>query len=303
MLTFNLPLKWKDSIKLALGVRDTHAVVVGGKVYIGGGEAEGSDYKMLEYTIKEGQWREIKTPVQYFSMSVVKNQVIIIGGRDEEAEVTNQVWVLDSLSDTWIQPFPPLPGARYLTSAMSYKEWVLVMGGEDDNCINCSDLYLLDTTHKVWNTASPLPWRTVQPSLTVMQDTLYVVCGNSAVSISIPALISDAVSQHPASDTTTDTSDGPKPTEWQPLPDTPTRDPALVVFRNLLLAVGAYYDSPSSTIALYWPQTKQWLTVAQLPTPRKACICVTLPDTEELMVIGGVDDDCKFIKTIDLCTL
>ena len=109
------------------------------------------------------------------------------------------------------------------------------------------------------------------------------------------------MSHHPASDTTTDTS-GSKCTEWQPLPDTLTQDPAFVVFHSLLLTVGAWY-SLSSTIAMYCPQTEQWLTVAQLPTPRAHCTCVTLPDTEELMVIGGLDGDDKPIKTIDLCTL
>ena len=291
------------------GVVDAQSVVVGGKVYIGGGEADGSDYKVLEYTVQGGQWREIKTPVKFFGMAATDGQLIITGGKDKEDKVTNQVWVLDSLSDTWIQPFPPLPAVRSWTSAVSYKKWVLVIGGKEDFDENdlskndpCPELYILDSASKVWYTASPLPWRVYRPSLTVMQDTLYVVGGTNAVSISIPALISDAVSQHPASDTTTDTSDGPKPTEWQPLPRTPTFHPVLVTFHETLLTVGAE-DEPSSTIAMYCPQTEQWLTVVQLPTPHRACTCVTLPDTGEMMVIGGIDGDINFIKTIDLCTL
>ena len=243
-------------------------------------------------------------------MAATDGQLIITGGQDKEGKVTNQVWVLDSLSNTWIQPFPPLPAARCWTSAVSYKKWVLVMGGKEDfdendlsNNDPCPELYILDSASKVWYTASPLPWGVARPSLTVMQDTLYVVWNNDAVSISIPALISDAVSQHPASDTTTDTSDGPKPTEWQPLPDTPTFQPTLVTFHKTLLAVGTANDVPSSTIAMYCPQTEQWLTVAKLPTPRKLCTCFTLPDTEELMVIGGLDTNNKFINTIDFCTL
>ena len=283
-------------------------MVVGGKVYIGGGVAEGSEYSVLEYTVQGGQWREIKTPVKWFGMAATDGQLIITGGMDKEDKVTNQVWVLDSPSDTWIQPFPPLPAASCFTSAVSYKKWVLVMGGKEHFDQNdaqkyaCPELYILDSASKVWYTASPLPWRVYRPSLTVMQDTLYVVYKHNAVSISIPALISDAVSQHPASDTTTDTSDGPKLTEWQPLPDTLTNHPVLVTFHETLLAVGAG-DVPSSTIAMYCPQTEQWLTVAQLPTPRRGCVCVTLPDTEELMVIGGLDDDNDYLKTVDICTL
>ena len=73
-------------------------------------------------------------------------------------------------------------------------------------------------------------------------------------------------------------------------------------FHDSLLAVGEY-TSPSSTIAMYLPQTEQWLTVAQLPTPREGCICVVLPETQEMMVVGGVDENGDYIKTIDICTL
>ena len=55
-------------------------MVVGGKVYIGVGGAEGSEYKVLEFTVQGGQWGEIKTPVRYFNLAAVNNQVVIIGG-------------------------------------------------------------------------------------------------------------------------------------------------------------------------------------------------------------------------------
>ena len=270
------------------GVWDAHAVEVGGKVYIGGGKAEDSDHKVLEYTVQGGQWREIDTPVRHFGMAVVNDQLIIIGGRDREREVTDQVWVLESDSNTWTQPFPAMPTARCWVSAVGYKRWVLAVGGDDESCVE-----VLDTVSKKWYTAAPLPGYAEQPSLAVIQDTLYVVWGKSAVSVSIPMLISDAVSQSPA-------SNEPRSTEWQPLPDTVTSYPAITSFHGSLLAVGAW-DSPSSTIAMYLPQTEQWLTVAQLPTPRDGCTCVVLRETQEMMVVGGSNDAC--IKTIDICTL
>ena len=285
VLTFNLPLKWKNSVKLPSGVFAAHAVEVGGKVYIGGGVAEGSDYKVLEYTIQGGQWREIETPVRYFSMAVVNDQLIIIGGRDRE--VTDQVWVLESDSNTWTQPFPAMPTARCWVSAVGYKRWVLVVG---KRCVE-----VLDTVSKKWYTAASLPSDADQPSLAVIQDTLYVVGEEPAVSVSIPMLISDAMSQSTA-------SNEPRSTEWQPLPHTPTIDPAITSFHGLLLTVGEC-DSTSSTIAMYLPQTEQWLTVAQLPTPRKGCTCVVLPETQEMMVVGGEDENEDYVETIDICTL
>ena len=273
------------------GVSSAQAVVIGGKVYIGGGRAKGGDYKVLEYTIQGGQWREIDTPVQGFGMAVVNSQLIITGGGDKDDRVTNEVWVLDSVSGTWTQPFPAMPTARDLPSAVGYKRWVLVVGGRDERCVE-----VLDTAARQWYTATPLPSDALRPSLTVTQDTLYVVWGCSTVSVSIPMLISDAVSQSPASDT----SDGPQPTEWQPLPDTPTRWPTTTTLNGSLVAMGGY--PASSTIAMYLPQTEQWLKVAELPTPRYGCTCALLPETGELMVIGGWDKDEDYIKSIALCT-
>ena len=291
VLTFNLPLKLKKTVKMPSGVFYAHAVVVGRKVYIGRGyHSAVSFYMVLEYSVQGSGWREIETPVLYFGMAVVNDQLIIIGGLDRKGATTDQVWVLQSDSNTWTQPFPAMPTARAWSSAVGYKRWVLVVGGYEKWCVE-----VLDTVSKKWYTAVPLSSNALRPSLAVIQDTLYVVCGKSADSISIPMLISDAMSQSTA-------SNEPRSTEWQPLPDTPTPDPTITTFHGSLLAVGAI-ESPSSTIAMYLPQTEQWLTVAQLPTQREGCTCVVLPETWELMVVGGYDENRDYIKTIDIFTL
>ena len=200
-------------------------------------------------------------------MAVVNDQVIITGGVDR-GSFTNQVWVLDSLTNTWTQPFPAMPTARWWSSAVGYKRWVLVVGGHDEKCVE-----VLDTKSKQWYTASPLPSDAPRPSLTVIQDTLYVVWGESAVSVSIPMLISDAMSQSQASDSTNE----PRPTKWQSLPDTPTDCPAIISFHGYLLTVGAL-NSPSSNISMYLPHTEQWLPVAHLPTPTWLYMCCSTRD-------------------------
>ena len=271
------------------GVCDAHAVVIRGKVYIGGGEAESGDYTVLEYTIQSGQWREIETPVKYFGMTMINNQLVISGGQDKESHITNEVWVLDSASGTWTQPFPAMPTHKYWHSAVSYKRWMLVMGGYDMRRVE-----VLDTISKQWYSAPMLPHNALQPSLIVIQDTLYVVWRYSAVSIFLPTLISDAMSQSPA-------SDGSKPSKWQPLPDTLTKWPTVIALQGFLVAMGG--DPATATTIMYLPQIDQWLKVAELPTPRRSCACILLPwpNTEEVMVIGGVDEE-EYIKSIDICT-
>ena len=292
MLTFNLPLKWKKPIKMFSGVVNTQAVVIGGKVYTGGGWTKGTNYKLSEYTIQGGQWREIDTPVHSFGMAVVNNQLIIAGGKKRSYNTTNKVWVLDSSSHTWSQPFPAMPTEKWSPSAVGYKRWVLVVGGLAEKSVE-----ILDTASRQWYVATPLPGDALQPSLAVIEDTLYVLWEFSAVSVSIPMLILSAMTQCSASNT----SSGPKPTEWQPLRDTPANKPAIASFHGSLIALGG--DLLSSTVTMYIPQTKQWLKVAKLPIPRRSCTCAVIPETEELMVIGGRDKNNDDIKSIDLCTL
>ena len=275
------------------GVSSAQAVVIEGKVYIGGGETEsGNHYKMLEYAIEGDWWREIDTPVACFGMVVVNNQLIITGGVDKDGCFTDEVWVLDSVSGTWTQPFPAMPTARWGLSAVGYKRWVLVVGGDCEICVE-----VLDTAARCWYTATPLPSDALRPSLAVTEDTLYVVWQHSTVSMSIPMLISDAMSQSPASDT----SNGLKLTEWQPLPDTPTENPTITTLNGSLVAMGG--DPASPTIAMYLPQTEQWLKVAKLPNQRCDCTCAFLPETKEQMVIGGRNKNGYYIRRIDLCTL
>ena len=288
MLTYNLQLKRKKTIKMPIGVYMAQTAVVGGKVYIKSGGGWLALDTMLEYTIKGGQWNwKMETPVQSFGMAVVNDQLIITGGAEIGGSPTNQVWVLDSLTNTWIQPFPAMPTARSGSSAVGYKRWVLVVGGYGEKCVE-----VLDTRSKQWFVASPLPSAAVRPSLTVIQDTLYVVWGKSAVSVSIPMLISDTMSRSQGSVSPNEL----RPTEWQLLPHPPTYEylPTITSFHGYLLAVG------SSTIDVYLPHTERWLTVAQLPTQRWGCTCVILPETEELMVIGGQEVNTSYIDTIDI---
>ena len=285
MLKCSLPLEWKENdIKMPTQVFDAQSVVLGGKVYIGGGVVGSGDAKVLEYTIKGGGWREIETPTSIYSIAVASDKLILAGGKDSQGSPTNQVWEYDSnaAADTlpW-KALPAMPTARLFTSAMGYKRWVFVVGGQDSKCLE-----VLDTGLKKWYSAASLPTPAGKPSLSVLDDTLYVAWGNTVTSASIPMLISDALDQ---------SATGSRPCIWNPLPNPLENEPALVPFHGNLLAVGGW-DKSSSTIAMYLPLTGQWLKVAELPKARRGCSAIFLPDTEEMMVTGGGN-------TIDICCI
>ena len=253
------------------------------------------------------QWRTIVAPTYLFGMVAVDDQLIIAGGVDPTNKgPSDQVFVLDGDKKTWTQPFPAMPTARILQSAIGYKRWLVVAGGtltpDGEECVNVVEV--LDTSSKQWYKALPLPGPTLRPSLAIIQDTLYIAWMNTventsgAHQIFIPTLISNAISPAQATDNKS------SPTEWQELPDPITDLPALVSFHGHLLAVGDLATS-SSTIAMYLPHLQQWQKVAELPTPRRGCACCFLPATKELMVIGGCKDEDGEdpIFTMETCEL
>ncbi|CAI8033272.1 Protein kinase and PP2C-like domain-containing protein [Geodia barretti] len=327
ILKCQLPLKWKTTTEMPMGAMVAQAVVIGEKVYIGGGmmavkkvrgsgervvggstdreEKKRAQLSILECSMTgEGpQWRTIVAPTGGFAMAAVDNQLIIAGGVVPGANVSDHVSVLDSDNKTWTQPFPAMPTVRFMPSAIGYKRWLVVVGGsvtpDDKNLINVVEV--LDTSSKQWYTASPLPRPTLRPSLAIIQDTLYTSYVSAeeipfTKQIFIPTLISNAISCAQAS------PNNLTQTEWQELPDTLTPFPALTSFHGHLLAVGAD-DSPSSTIAMYLPHIQQWQKVAELPTPRGGCACCFLPATKQLLVFGGEDENQDHIFTMDICEL
>ena len=264
---------------------------------------------ILEYSTTGGgpQWRTIVAPTAGFSIATVDNQLILAGGLDPNiVDLSDQVRVLGSDKKIWTQPFPTMPTARFLPSGIGYKRWLVVVGGsatlDSENMLNVVEV--LDTSSKQWYQASPLPSPTPQPSLAIIQDTLYAAWYNTTEKssgthqISIPALISNVISSSRASPGKSSS------TEWQQLPEVLIPSPALVSFHDHLLAVGGF-GTPSSTIAMYLPHIKQWQKVAELPTPRRGCACCFLPSTKQLVVIGGFKDDTAEdpFFTMDICEL
>ena len=89
---------------------------------------------------------------------------------------SDQVSVLDCDKKIWTQPFPEMPTARASSSAIGYKRWLVVAGGqvgeEVYHYINVVEV--LDTSSKQWYKASSLPGSLPRPSLDIIQDTPYI---------------------------------------------------------------------------------------------------------------------------------
>ena len=262
------------------------AVVIGDDVYVGGGGGGGlvqNAGTVMVYSVQTGSWRTPPTGETYlFGIAAVKNQLVLVGGKSTSTgKATNELVAWDEMSRTWTRPFPVMPTARRSPSAISYKKWLVVAGGEDERYSSLNKVELLDTVSGQWYEGSPLPTGCASMSSAINGNMWYLSGGGSiqevnkhVFSVCLDELISQAVSQ----------SAGSTSSPWQTLPEPPLELSTVLILNGALLIVGGWN---SSSIHLYQPGKRSWVKVGGLPDQRQQCACTVLPNGE-MFVAGGI---------------
>ena len=268
------------------------AVVFNGKVYIGGGEAS-SDRECRTVIVYDPQKDSYSTLLpytyKYFSLSMMNNQLMVIGGRNVQTfTTTNQVGVWNAQSKNWTHPLPSMTTACSSPSVATHNNrWLVVMGGVGDG-ICLSRVEILDTTGSgQWYQAAPLPQLYHRVSKVTIGNMCYLLGGyhrvgytsTKVVSVHMDELIDQAVSQ-PVGASAPST-----PSPWMALPDTSLDCSTALAINGALLAVGGGVWG-NTTIFYYYPLRRSWVKAGKLPAKRSHCCCTVLP-SGEVLVTGG----------------
>ena len=262
------------------------------KVYIGGGGASSNRERqtVMVYDPKQDSYDTLPPyTCKWFSMAVVNNQLVLVGGWDIEPDkVTNQLGVWNEQSKRWTNPLPPMTTACYSPSVATHNNrWLVVMGGYDGKTpLSCVEI--LDTDSTQWYHAASLPQPLFYAVPAIIGNMCYLLGGYTkggakvVFSVCLDDLISQAVSQ-PASASAPHT-----PSPWQSLPDTPLKYSTALAFNinGALLAVGGGFFFGSTAIYHYQPSSRSWVKAGELPTERLQCTCTVLP-SGDLYVAGG----------------
>ena len=269
------------------------AVVFKGKVYIGGGLSSPIDRErfVMVYDPQRKSFYPLP-PYTYwfFSMTVVNNQLVMVGGADVNSEkFTNQVRLWNEQSKTWPHPLPPMTIACSSPSVVVYKnKWLVIIGGFGDGG-PLSRVEILDTatTPGQWYLAAPLPQPCYRASTATIGNMCYLVGGfdmderdsRKVFGVCLDDLISQAVSQ-PAGASAPSTS-----SPWTTMPDTPLIGSTALCLNGALMAVGG--SEWSTTIYHYQPSTRSWIKAGEMPIGRQRCACTVLPSGELFVTAGG----------------
>ena len=265
--------------------RYPHVVVVKGKVYIGGGLAYMEMQTVMVCDPQRDVWHTLP-PYMYtsFAMAVVNDQLVLVGGIDVKTrKCIAMLGVWSEQSQTWTNPFPPMPTARRSPSAVTHdNRWLVVVGGKSEDAV--TSVEILDTTLGQWYHGAPIPQPCYHVSAATVGNMCYVLGGftkgglssKNVFSLCLDYLISQAVPQ-PVSVTTLPTQSTSRPphtpptllmSPWQTIPDTPLKRSSALALNGALLAVGGEERvSMNKAIHLYQP-----CLLYTSPSPRDATL-------------------------------
>ena len=274
------------------------------KVYIGGGIASSDRNKqtVVVYDPKQDSCDTL-TPYTYtyFSMAVVNDQLVLIGGNEVQTyKTTNKLGVWNEQSKRWTHPLPPMTKACYSPSVATHNNrWLVVIGGAGDAGHDLSRVEILDIVDpEQWYQGASLSHPCHQVSSATIGNKCYLLGGFTGVSkkvlgVCLDDLISQAISQQVY-------TNAPRvPSPWQSLPDTPLPLSTALAFNGALLAVGGSY-SGSLSIHVYQPSHNRWVKAGELTSKRCHSGCIVFPCGKVLVAGGGVGETHRQVEIASL---
>ena len=279
------------------------SVVLQGTVYVGGGGA-GSDnhYIVMEYDTRSRKWGMLPPYRQrYFAMTVINNQLVLVGGVNEHYRWSKLLGVWRTDSKKWTHPYPDMPTARSLASAVTYDKWLIVAGGWSGDGTRLSTAEVMNIDTKQWYTGSPTPTDFTCMNTAIVGDLWYLMSGcdetgratDKVYSVSLPVLISQVNSTQR------------DPQIWKCISGLGLHSSTPLSISGSLLALGGKImnkDEYVTTIHHYQPETEEWVKVGDLPSPRSNCTCIVM-NNGEVLVAGGRSGIRKQMKSTELMSL
>ena len=284
------------------------AVVMGEKVYMGGGLTDNENVRQIfQYDPSGDEWSRLPPcQVGIFAMAQFKGNLITVGGIPDGGGLTGKVYRFKEQSLKWEEFLKPMPTGRFFLSVATTQSAIVASGGATDVrdgepvCSATVEVYSSETSQ--WHTADPLPVPCGAMSSVTIADTWYLLGaqgtdGKDLTTVQytpLTTLIQKATSP-------TDQSASPK-TVWKTLPNTPLKRAAAASLSGSLLAVGGWDDKHiSPALYVFLPLTNSWVrvTTGDLPEPRCACTVVQL-SSNRVLLVGGRDNQHKITKTVFL---
>ena len=261
------------------------SVIIQEMMYVGGDASPIiNTYIVMTYNIISQEWSQLpRYTARYFAMTVIHNKLTLVGGCDHNNRDTSALGVWDTDGRKWTQPYIPMPTPHYDSSAVVYRQWLIVAGGWSDKTI-VSSVEILDISSNQWYRAPSTPVPRSSMTSAVVGDTWYLMGGYGneraadqvLYSVSLSALVSH----------TNITSER----IWNTITSLGLYYSTPFCMGESLLAVGGMKSDTLlnvSTVLHYTPDSDgQWTEVGQLPMPLHSSVC-TMTSNSCILLAGG----------------
>jgi hypothetical protein len=183
---------------MPIGTINVQAATVNGKIYAIGGSiltAGAPPYSWAQPTVNFTEiydpvtdlWTRgapIPYPVIGYAMTVVDNKIYVIGGQDEynvpDINV-NFTQIYDPASNLWSfgapTPVSTMGAAAGATTSAEAPKRIYVIGGMGGFLVGLNQNYVYDPAANNWTPADPMPTARFLPTVSVVDDILYVIGG------------------------------------------------------------------------------------------------------------------------------
>ena len=290
---------------MPVGMASAQAVVMGEKVYIGGGLTEDNN-RVFQYDPSRDEWSRLpphQIAYRYFSMAQFMRHLIIVGGVTPHGDATGNVYRFKEESQKWEEFLKPMPTARYCASVATTQSAIVTSRGVTDirNDMYCDTVEVYSSETSQWHTTDPLPVSCGAMTSVTIADSWYQLGGYSAGNAIPTVLYTPLTTLIQKATSPTHQSASPM-SVWKTLPETPLLGSTAASLSGNLLAIGGYSNkTPSPSVHIFLSLTNSWVrvTTGELPVPRYDCTAVQL-SSNQLLVVGGRDDQKKRTKTVFL---
>ena len=246
------------------------------------------------YNTNNDQWTCLPDCPNWSSSFVfVDNMLAAIGGI-KRGEYSNKVFSLKE-GETWVEEFPPMPTKRTSATSVCTKSALIVIGGVVDGSARCP-VEVMSIANRQWSTVADLSVNDEElrhASGIICGDQLYLLGAINSKSM-YSCTLSDLLQSYQLQSVSgSKTAPPPSQVTWTELTNLPLFKSTCVSLCGNLIAIGgnssesANSDSTSSAVCAYNPTSNSWEVISQMSLARRLCFAVTLPTTNELMVVGG----------------
>ena len=280
-------LIWEKCADLPSPLYGASVALHDNKVYTMAGSApdrETYNYVYV-YDINSNLWDRLPPPGQLKgTLQIINSKLTVIGGWDNTTKKrTNKVTTYNN--NSWSNEYPNLLKARNGPGVLTHLDYVIVAGGTLDDKTLSDDIKLLNYNQSShWMIARmKLPEAMRLPSLTISNDTLYIVgCGratsrsNAAYAMSV-----DIVTSSAAQFTSNQTA------HWTKLPVAPHFGITIIPNSFPLVIIGGHKQNVRTVnIVVLDVPNNSWKKIASLTTARSATAVVPI-NHDSILVIGG----------------